>query len=63
MSINLKNLTLLLAVGIFLQCFVFSQISVGADVMRLSPIYAPKVEQPLIAQLTTQPYTPVARLH
>jgi hypothetical protein len=61
MSINLKSLTLLLVVGLFLQGFVFSNISVGADLMKLSPIYAPKIEQPLIAQLTTQPYNPNIR--
>lgn len=61
MSINLKNLTLLLVVGLFLQGFVFSNINVGSDLMKLSPIYAPKVEQPMIAQLTTQAYTPAIR--
>jgi hypothetical protein len=58
MSINLKNLTLLLVVGLFLQAFVFSNISVGADLMKFSPLYAPKVNEVAAQQMTTQLYKP-----
>lgn len=61
MSINLKFLSLTLVTGLFLQFFVFSNVSVGADLMKLSPLYAPKISDVGSLQLAPQPYTPYTR--
>lgn len=58
MSINMKSLSALLFTGLFLQTFVFSNISVGPEIMKLSPFYSPQLKQPVFEQLAQ--YTPKA---
>lgn len=55
MRVNMKSLTLFLCTGLFLQAFVFSNISASPAIMKFSPFYNPNnsMMQPVFSNLAS----------